>query len=163
IEPVEGELSSDNNERDFEVNVTRNDIKILLADEFPRWEYRYLTQLFRRDDKVQCDELLFRPRIIATGRREASKSVPTTVDAWDLVNRHLSLPVVSPWRRPLAAARTLIAAVPKGSAKADDEKKSAFLCWQPVGRGRIVYLAGPETYRLRFLRGDRLHYRFWGQ
>jgi hypothetical protein len=40
---------------------------------------------------------------------------------------------------------------------------NAFLCWQPVGRGRIVYLSGPETYRLRFLRGDRLHYRFWGQ
>jgi hypothetical protein len=37
------------------------------------------------------------------------------------------------------------------------------LCWQPVGRGRVVYLASPETYRLRFLRGDRLHYRFWGQ
>lgn len=41
--------------------------------------------------------------------------------------------------------------------------RSAFLCWQPVGRGRIVYLSGPDTYRLRFLRGDRLHYRFWGQ
>lgn len=27
----------------------------------------------------------------------------------------------------------------------------------------IIYLSGPETYRLRFLRGDRLHYRFWGQ
>jgi hypothetical protein len=26
-----------------------------------------------------------------------------------------------------------------------------------------VYLSSPETYRLRFLRGDRLHYRFWGQ
>ncbi|HEY2251934.1 MAG TPA: hypothetical protein VGH74_12770, partial [Planctomycetaceae bacterium] len=263
IEPLERELSAENNDRDFEVNVTRSDIKILLADEFPRWEYRYLTQLFRRDDKIQCDELLFRPRVIATGRREASKSFPVTVDdwdqydvvllgdvpsehlpvaaqeslvtylaqrggtlvmiaghdamphayqnqplaeilpvapvdgtaaagasgfefriaaegrahpalmigeteeenavAWDLVNRHLSLPTISPWRRPLAAARTLIAAAPHGSTKADDETSSAFLCWQPVGRGRIVYLAGPDTYRLRFLRGDRLHYRFWGQ
>ena len=268
IEPIEGELSTDNNGRDFEVNVTRSDIKVLLADEFPRWEYRYLTQLFRRDDKVQCDELLFRPRMIATGRREATNSFPVTVDdwdqydvvmlgdvpsehlpvapqeslvaylaqrggtlvmiagqaamphayqnqplaeilpvapvggtvsagspgfestgfefritadgrvhpalmigeteeenavAWDLVNRNLPLAAVSPWRRPLAAARTLIAAVPRNSAAADDEKNSAFLCWQPVGRGRIVYLAGPESYRLRFLRGDRLHYRFWGQ
>ena len=76
IVPIEGELSAENNERDFEVNVTRSDIKILLADEFPSWEYRYLTQLFRRDAKVQCDELLFRPRMIATGRREESKSFP---------------------------------------------------------------------------------------
>ncbi len=263
IEPIEGELSTENNQRDFEVNVTRSDIKILLADEFPRWEYRYLTQLFRRDDKVQCDELLFRPRMIATGRREEAKSFPVTVDewdqydvvllgdvpsehlpvaaqeslvaylqerggtlvmiagqtamphgyqnqplaeilpvapvdgaaaagstgfefritadgrahpalmigetaeenavAWDLVNRNLPLSVVSPWRRPLAAARTLIAAAPRNSTAADDDKNSAYLCWQPVGRGRIIYLAGPDSYRLRFLRGDRLHYRFWGQ
>ena len=37
------------------------------------------------------------------------------------------------------------------------------MCWQPIGRGRIVYLSGPEIYRLRVLRGDRLHFRFWGQ
>jgi len=266
IEPIEGELTTENNQRDLEVNVTRSDIKILVADEFPRWEYRYLTQLFRRDDKVQCDELLFRPRMIATGRREAAKAFPVSVDdwdqydvvllgdvpsdhlpvpaqeslvaylqqrggtlvmiagqtamphgyqnqpleeilpvaraegapapgssgpagfefritaegrahpalmigetaeenaaAWDLVNRNLPLSSVSPWRRPLAAARTLIAAAPLNSAAADNETKSAFLCWQPVGRGRIIYLAAPDSYRLRFLRGDRLHYRFWGQ
>ena len=219
--------------------------------------------MFRRDDKVQCDELLFRPRMIATGRREEAKSFPVTVDewdqydvvlvgdvpsehlpvaaqeslvaylqerggtlvmiagetamphgyqnqplaeilpvapvdgaaaagstgfefritaegrlhpalmigetaeenaiAWDLVNRNLPLSVVSPWRRPLAAARTLIAAAPRNSTALDDESNSAWLCWQAVGHGRIIYLAGPDSYRLRFLRGDRLHYRFWGQ
>ena len=264
VVPIEGELTADNNERDFEVNVTRNDIKILLADEFPRWEYRYLTQLFRRDSKVECDELLFHPRMIATGRREESKSVPITVDEWDyydvvmmgdlatdhlpvasqeslvkylqdrggtvvmiagtdsmphayksmplgeivpvepveqsvagvqggyefritaegldhpalmigeteeenrvawsLVNHYSPLPAVSAWRKPKAAARSLIAAVSRNSSDpAGDERNSAFLCWQQVGRGRIVYLSAPESFRLRFLRGDRLHYRFWGQ
>lgn len=264
VVPIEGELTADNNDRDFEINVTRNDIKILLADEFPRWEYRYLTQLFRRDSKVECDELLFHPRMIATGRREESKSVPQTVDEWDyydvvmlgdlatdhlpvasqeslvkylqdrggtlvmiagsdsmphaynlmplsqilpvepsdqnvvsingdfdfritaegtdhpalmigeteeenrvawnLVNHYSRLPSVSAWNRPKAAARTLIAAVTRNSSDpAAEEKSRAFLCWQQVGRGRIVYLSAPETFRLRFLRGDRLHYRFWGQ
>ncbi|HUQ71592.1 MAG TPA: hypothetical protein VM165_18835, partial [Planctomycetaceae bacterium] len=264
IAPIDGELTEDNNHRDIEVNVTRSDIKILIADEFPRWEYRYLTQLFRRDAKVQCDELLFRPRMIATGRREATRTLPVSADdwdqydvvllgdlppehfpvatqeslieylqqrggtlvmiagpeamphayrhqpledilpvlpveaaapvgssgyefripaegrdhpalmigeteednraAWDVVNRHSPLPAVSSWRRPRTTARTLIAAVPRNSTDpAADEKQSAFLCWQPVGRGRIVYLSGPDSYRLRFLRGDRLHYRFWGQ
>jgi hypothetical protein len=264
VVPIEGELTADNNIRDFEVNVTRNDIKILLADEFPRWEYRYLTQLFRRDSKVECDELLFHPRLIATGHREESKSVPITVDDWDyydvimmgdlatdhlpvaaqeslvkylqdrggtvvmiagtdamphayktmplgeivpvepveqsaagteggyefritadgldhpalmigeteeenrvawsLVNHYSPLPAVSAWRKPKAAARTLIAAVPRNSTDPEaDERNSAFLCWQQVGRGRIVYLSAPESFRLRFLRGDRLHYRFWGQ
>jgi hypothetical protein len=264
VVPLEGELTADNNARDFEVNVTRNDIKILLADEFPRWEYRYLTQLFRRDSKVVCDELLFHPRVIATGHREESKSVPITVDdwdyydvvmlgdlatdhlpvtaqdalvkylqerggtvvmiagtdampqayknlplgeivpveaveqpgtaaetayefritaeglehpalmigeteeenrvAWNLVNHYSPLPAISAWRKPKAAARSLIAAVPRNStAPAADVQNSSFLCWQQVGRGRIVYLSAPETFRLRFLRGDRLHYRFWGQ
>lgn len=266
--PLEGELTEGNNYQPFEVNVTRSDIKVLLADELPRWEYRYLSQLFRRDAKVDCDELLFHPRLIATGRREQDQALPTTADqwdqydvvilgdlvpehfpvesqtsliqylqqrggtlvliagreampqayelnplqnilpvtavetapadasfrfrvtdegkrhdalmigeseeatqsAWDFVNRFAPLQGLSSWRRPTLTAHTLIAAEPRsGSAQAntsragDEAPVDAFLCWQPVGRGRVMYLAGPETYRLRFLRGDRLHYRLWGQ
>lgn len=266
ISPVDGEVTERNNFDDFEVNVTRSDIKILLADELPRWEYRYLSQLFRRDPKVESDELLFRPRMIATGRREETKTFPVTVDGWDqydvvmlgdlppahlpvaaqeslinylknrggtlvmiagreampqayqnaplegilpvskisgsvatagagegyafhvteegrnhhalmigeteettnlawsFVNQFAPLNDVSLWRQPRPSAHMLIAAVPRGTLdKEYAEKSNAFLCWQPVGRGMIVYLSGPDTYRLRFLRGDRLHYRFWGQ
>ena len=266
ISPLDDELTDRNNFDDFEVNVTRSDIKLLLADEMPRWEYRYLAQLFRRDPKVECDELLFRPRMIATGRREATKTFPVTVDDWDqydvvllgdvppdhlpaaaqeslieylrnrggtlvmiagreampqayvnhpledivpvteilgstgdgepgegyafhvteeghnhnalmigeteettslawsFVNQFAPLNRVSAWRQPRPLAHTLIAAIPRNTLdKEAAEKSNAFLCWQPVGRGMIVYLSGPETYRLRFLRGDRLHYRFWGQ
>ena len=264
VSPLDRELSELNNRSDFEVNVTRSEIKILLADEMPRWEFRYLAQLFRRDPKVELDELLFHPRLIATGRRQESKTFPTTVDAWDqydvvilgdLTVEHLPLdaqkslieylqerggtaiviagkeampqafanlplagvlPVtrladevaasgaeysffvteagrrhnalriadteeatqtawdfvsqfaplheVSPWRLPRPSATTLIAAVPKGTLdEAQAAATSSLLCWQPVGRGRMIYLSGPETFRLRFLRGDQLHYRFWGQ
>ena len=264
VSPLDHELSELNNRSDFEVNVTRSEIKVLLADEMPRWEFRYLAQLFRRDPKVELDELLFHPRLIATGRRQASKTFPTTVDAWDqydvvilgdLTVEHLPLdaqkslidylqerggtviviagkeampqafadlplagilPVtrlvdevassgseysffvteagrqhnalriadteeatqtawdfvsqfaplheVSPWRLPRPSATTLIAAVPKGTLDdAQAAATSSLLCWQPVGRGRMIYFSGAETYRLRFLRGDQLHYRFWGQ
>jgi len=265
VSPVGKELTEQNNIDDFEVNVTRSEIKLLLADEMPRWEYRYLAQLFRRDPKVELDEMLFHPRPIATGRRSASGTFPVTVDdwdqydvvilgdltvehfpvvaqesmieymkerggtviliagkeslpeayakhpladilpvtrlgaeadvrddsgysfhvtdagqshnalmigeteeatkvAWDFINQFAPLHEVSPWRLPRPSATTLISAVPEGTLdKEHAAKTSAFLCWQPVGRGRIVYLAGPETFRLRFLRGDRLHYRFWGQ
>jgi len=263
IVPLDRELSEDNNYGEVEVNVTRSDIKLLLSDELPRWEYRYLAQLFRRDPKIECDELLFHPRMIATGRREETQTFPVTVEewdqydvvllgdvptdhlpvaaqeslieylkvrggtlvmiagresmphqyvnhplldivpvqpvdssvqnsdqyafrvtedgqdhlalmigeteeatrtAWDFVNRFSPLHAVSDWRQPRPSARTLISAIPRDSV--DEEaaaKANAFLCWQPVGRGRIVYLSSPDTYRLRFLRGDRLHYRFWGQ
>ena len=262
--PLDRELSALNNRSDFEVNVTRSEIKILLADELPRWEFRYLAQLFRRDPKVELDELLFHPRLIATGRRQETKSFPTTVDAWDqydvvilgdltvehlpldaqkslieflryrggtaiviagktampqafaelplagvlpvtrlpdevaasgaeysffvteagrrhnalriadteeatqtawdFVNQFAPLHDVSPWRLPRPSATTLISAVPKGTLdEAQAAATSSLLCWQPVGRGRMIYLSGPETFRLRFLRGDQLHYRFWGQ
>lgn len=263
IQPLDGEMTTENNFDEIEINVTRSDIKVLLADELPRWEYRYLAQLFRRDTKVEVDELLYRPRMIATGRREESKSFPITVDDWDLydvvilgdilpeqfphaaqeslleyvrtrggtviliagnrampaaygdyplselvpvrptdqpdqseyafrvteqgeshialmiaetvsatrdswefVNQFSPLHHVSKWRKPLPSATSLIAAAPRtddAETLEEAEKESTFLCWQPVGRGRAIYLAGPDTYRLRFLRGDHLHYRFWGQ
>lgn len=264
VQPLDGEMTTENNFDEVEINVTRSDIKVLLADELPRWEYRYLAQLFRRDPKVELDELLFRPRLIATGRREDGRTFPVNVDGWDqydvvilgdlptehfpvaaqesliqylrkrggtviliagdqampqafvdhpleevipvrpietddprngyafhvtddgrshialmigeteqstrdaweFVNRFSPLYRVSRWRTPLATARSLIAAVPRaadGQTATDAADQSTFLCWQPVGRGRLVYLSGPDTYRLRFLRGDRLHYRFWGQ
>jgi hypothetical protein len=88
----------------------------------------------------------------------------TTQLAWKFVNRFSPLHSLSSWRRPRPTARTLISAIPRGTLDIEGAiKNNAFLCWQPVGRGRIVYLSGPDTYRLRFLRGDRLHYRFWGQ
>lgn len=265
IAPLEGEQSEENNFEQFEIQVTRNHIDVLLADELPRWEYRYLVQLFRRDEKIACDELLFRPRRIATGRRAESKEFPATADdwaeydvvllgdvsterlsiasqeslaefvrerggtlvmiagdefmpqayvnqpleellpvtkadesdragsidgfafhvteegwrhhalliadteestriAWDFINRNSPVHSVSSYRRPRPTARTLISAVSRASLDVEqDAAQSALLCWQPVGRGRVVYLASPETYRLRFLHGDRLHYRFWGQ
>jgi hypothetical protein len=261
--PLDDELTDENNFDHFQVNVTRSEIKVLLADEMPRWEYRYLAQLFRRAPKMQCDELLFRPRMVATGKRAATSSFPVTVDdwdqydvvilgdlatehlpvvaqetlieylrerggtlimiaghqsmphayashpladvlpvkpietddtplddfafyltqlgsdhdaltigenleatrlAWEFVNRNVPLSTLSRYRHPLPTARTLIAAVPRTSTDEEaDAKNSAFLCWQPVKRGRIIYLSGGETYRLRFLRGDRLHFPLWGQ
>lgn len=264
VQPLDGEMTTENNFDEIEINVTRSGIKVLLADELPRWEYRYLVQLFRRDDKVELDELLFHPRLIATGRREATGAFPVTSeqwnqydvvilgdlpvehfpvaaqealmeylrrrggtlimiagdrampqdylehpihdivpvrqiesgessrgftfrvtdagrshtalmigeteeatrDAWDFVNRFSPLHQVSLWRSPLPTARSLIAAVPRDAdpqTEAVAVEESSFLCWQAVGRGRVVYLSSPDTYRLRFLRGDRLHHRFWGQ
>jgi hypothetical protein len=270
VAPLAGEASEENNFDQFEVNVTRDHIRVLLADEMPRWEYRYLAQLFRRDRKVECDELLFRPRRIATGKRADSSEFPSTADewseydvvllgdvssdnlavaaqqslaefirerggtlviiagdgsmpqgyvhqpledllpvakldgipegaardgyalqvtddgwqhhalmiadtqdatriAWDFINRNSPLYGLSPYRHARPAARTLITAVPRaagpvaGAEVTSEPGRSALLCWQPIGRGRVVFLASPESYRLRFLRGDRLHYRFWGQ
>jgi hypothetical protein len=240
-------------------------VRVLLADSVARWEYRYLNQLFRRDQHVECDELLFYPRLHGSGKLATRPAFPRDLEGWarydvvilgDLAPTQLSaesqqalvefvrtrggslllvagqnsmpgefanqplfelLPVekasdvvpqqgyslrlteegrfqsalliadsaedsrrawqrvyerfpvfgLSEYCRPKATARTLIEAVSDVtggiSAEGAHEVEHAFLCWQRVGSGRVAYLAAPDTYRLRYRRGDRMHHRFWGQ
>jgi hypothetical protein len=70
---------------------------------------------------------------------------------------------LSPFSRPKPATHVLIKAVPADQAMVADETDRTFLCWQRYGRGRVVYLAAPVTWRLRYRRGDRPHHLFWGQ
>jgi hypothetical protein len=53
----------------------------------------------------------------------------------------------------------------KGSKEADSEqiRQRALLATMPVGLGRVLYLASPETWRMRQVDGANLHERFWGQ
>jgi hypothetical protein len=60
----------------------------------------------------------------------------------------------------LAAVSDAAGGVSEGNGEKVDH---AYLCWQRVGAGRVVYLAAPETWRLRFRRSDEMHHRFWGQ
>lgn len=266
VEPVEGESSVANNVAPVSWEVVRDQIRILLADGVSHWEYRYLQQLFRRDQHIECDELLFYPKLRGTGEMAANPRLPTKVDDWsvydvvilgDVGRQQFSrtsqralieyieqrqgylivvagrdhmpaeygedplmelLPVESSpktltaeaysvvltdegrlhsalaiessaraseqaWhhiylRQPLHnlsrfsqakdTARTLLRAVPTAQMDVVDpevisDHLPAFLSWHQVGSGKVVYLAAPETYSLRFRRGDRLHHAFWGQ
>ncbi|HEY3394972.1 MAG TPA: hypothetical protein VGK58_19865 [Lacipirellulaceae bacterium] len=265
VEPVEDETNTANNYQPVSFEVVRDRVRVLLADGVARWEYRYLNQLFRRDEHVEFDELLFHPRLQGTGKLAERPEFPRNVDGWaaydivilgDIAPRQLSaesqqalaefvrtrggnllliagrnsmpggfagqplielLPVergtgIVPqqgytlrlteegrfhsalliadsaedsrreWRsvyerfpvfglneysRPKSTARTLIEATSEtaGEVEAGDEGEveHAFLCWHRVGAGRVAYLAAPDTYRLRWRRGDRMHHRFWGQ
>jgi hypothetical protein len=96
---------------------------------------------------------------------EGSVSVPTQLDddplASDRIWRDTSsrLPVynLSPISRPKPTSHVLIAAAAQGN------DPRAFLSWQYVGLGRVVYIAAPITYQLRYGVGDLYHHRFWGQ
>jgi hypothetical protein len=81
---------------------------------------------------------------------------------WMEMSRSLPIYALSSYSRPKPGGRTLIQAVPQSGIGSTDEEQ-AFLCWQTVGRGRVVYLAAPTTYQLRLRHGDRYHHRFWGQ
>jgi len=66
IDSVEGEAREDNNVWDFDVAVTDERTNVLLVDAYPRWEFRYLRNLFhRRDKSVHLQYVLLRPDTIA--------------------------------------------------------------------------------------------------
>ncbi len=95
-------------------------------------------------------------------------SASASAASWKEVYQRNPIHHLSPFCRPKKTARTLIRAVPVGAAVVVDEntareEQQAFLCWHQVGAGRVVYLAAPRTYLLRFRRSDRMHHRFWGQ
>ena len=56
IKPLPGEALTANNSAEFIVDVANDRLKVLLADELPRWESRYVASLLRRERKMTLDE-----------------------------------------------------------------------------------------------------------
>lgn len=59
LEPMEGEWIERNNQRNFQVNVLDDPIRVLLVDAWPRWETRYLDMMLQRDPRVACHTLFY--------------------------------------------------------------------------------------------------------
>ena len=88
-------------------------------------------------------------------------------DLWKEVFEEQPITWLSEYSTPRPSARRLLDAIPMGFDGESDANESklqpAWVCWQQVGAGRVVYLSAPDTYRLRYRRGDELHHRFWAQ
>jgi hypothetical protein len=56
IKPLPGEALTNNNSAETVVDVANDKLKVLLVDELPRWETRYLASLLRRERKMVLDE-----------------------------------------------------------------------------------------------------------
>jgi hypothetical protein len=82
VEPVQGESNLANNYYPVSYQVVRDHLRILLADGMPRWEYRYLNQLFRRDSHVDFDELLYSPMIHGTGNLADHPELPRDAEGF---------------------------------------------------------------------------------
>ncbi len=97
INPVEGEQFPQNNEWTFEAAVSDDRTNVLLIDDRPRWEFRYLRNLFdSRDKSVQLQYVLLHPDELAGadplpevaaaagrpfGQSEATR-LPATPEEW---------------------------------------------------------------------------------
>ena len=80
VVPITKERTEENNEAKTDVLVMEDKIHVLVADNFPRWETRYLLNLFKRDDRVVFDQLLFEPK--AAANEGVRSDFPATMDEW---------------------------------------------------------------------------------
>jgi len=79
LDPKPSELFENNNGWEFKVAVTDDRTNVLLVDGFPRWEFRYLRNLFYgRDKSVHLQYVLMNPDGIAHARRPASVPASAT-------------------------------------------------------------------------------------
>jgi hypothetical protein len=63
IPPASGELLPDNNSRKFTISGKPEDIRVLVIETLPRWEYRFIRNALSRDPGVQVDCLLLHPEL----------------------------------------------------------------------------------------------------
>ena len=55
---LDKEINKDNNSKKFSINVRQEQLKVLVIDSVPRWEYRYLRNALQRDPGVTVNTLL---------------------------------------------------------------------------------------------------------
>ncbi len=58
-ELLDGELLSDNNERELAINVVDGNTRVLLVDGEARWEFRFIETALSRDDHVEVEKVVF--------------------------------------------------------------------------------------------------------
>jgi hypothetical protein len=81
--PVEqGEILPDNNERTAPIAIRQENLKVLVVETVPRWEYRYLRNALSRDPGVEVSCLLFQPGLSKRGggTRDYIQKFPSGLD-----------------------------------------------------------------------------------
>lgn len=61
------ETDPDNNTLSAPISIRKEELKVLLIESYPRWEYRYLRNALERDPGVKVRCLLFHPDVSALG------------------------------------------------------------------------------------------------
>ena len=58
VEPLEGELQTDNNRQERTVHVRKEQIRVLLVQAYPNYEFRYLRNMLERDETIELNTVL---------------------------------------------------------------------------------------------------------
>ena len=123
--PLSDEASLNNNEETVTVDVIEDVINVLLADNSPRWEFRFLSNLFERDQHIQHHQLIFHPNPAGTGDFVDNVRLPVKLDEW---SRY----------RVVILGDMLASQLPEASQQSLREYVSE-------RGGTVVLIAGPES------------------
>ncbi len=77
---VAEEADRANNEQSFPMEVRREQLKVLVVESLPRWEYRYLRNALYRDPGVDVRTLLLHPALGPGGGKDYLKRFPGGLD-----------------------------------------------------------------------------------
>ena len=72
------EVITENNVQRFKLNSRKEDIKVLVIDSRPRWEYRFIRNALSRDPGVDLDCLLLHPKLGAGYGNDYIQKFPAT-------------------------------------------------------------------------------------
>jgi hypothetical protein len=67
VPPVPGERYPDNNTLEAPVSIRKEELRVLIIESTPRWEYRYMRNAMERDPGVEVNTLLFHPGLDKIG------------------------------------------------------------------------------------------------
>ena len=67
VPPTGGERNLDNHSLEALLPVRKEDLRVLIIESYPRWEYRYLRNALQRDPGVEVNTLLFQPDLGTPG------------------------------------------------------------------------------------------------
>lgn len=83
VSPLVDEKYLNNNSEVIECIVTKDKYSVLICDSFPRWETRYLQNLFSRDPSLEMRSLVFEPNHSYPGSPpKKSQALPLDGESW---------------------------------------------------------------------------------
>jgi hypothetical protein len=130
IEPLKGEALVSNNSAEAMVDVAADKLRVLVIDEEPRWETRYVASLLRRERKMVLDERWLRYGKGFDKSTPALPKDPAKLDEYDMV---------------------VLGDVPVDRLGDEDQKRLA--SYVAERGGFLVILAGKKAMPQRYLVG----------
>ena len=83
VSRIEGEDFFNNNVRPLNCTVIKDKYRVLVSDAFPRWETRYLQNLFNRDPSIEMTSIVFEPRHTYPGNNPIeTPALPLALELW---------------------------------------------------------------------------------